>query len=63
MTGRSASRDDAVKVRAAICSRFGVAWHRYGDLTMREHRVLVDLIVAEQNTNTSGGKPGYERVG
>lgn len=63
MSGRSA-KDHAIKVRAAICHRFGVAWHRYGELTLREHRVLLDLIVAEQDTtNTPGAKPGYERVG
>lgn len=64
MRRRSARRDDAVKVRAAICSRFGVTWHRYGELTVRERRVLVDLIVAEDgDTTTPGGRPGYERVG
>lgn len=60
---RRSAKDQAVKVRAAICHTFRVDWHRYGDLTVREHRVLVEELVAEQNTNTPGGKPGYERVG
>jgi len=34
-------------VQADICSRFGVAWHLYGRLTLRELRVLLSVIEEE----------------
>jgi len=46
-------------VQAAICSRFGVAWHRYGALTLREVRVLLSVITDENaDERPPSSRPG-----
>jgi hypothetical protein len=44
-------------VQAAICSRFGVAWHRYGSLTLREFRVLLSMVAEENDDDTALSGP------
>lgn len=50
-------RDAAIRVQAAICSRFGVAWHMYGSLTLREVRVLLGVIAQENDGDKAPSGP------
>ncbi len=40
-------RRSAVRVRAALCQRFNIAWQDYGRLTVREHSVLTEILHEE----------------
>ena len=49
----------AIATKAAVCRHFGVAWDQYGSLTVREHRVLVDML---RDAARLDAPPGMTRV-
>lgn len=50
-----------------LCERFNISWTDYGQLTLRERDVLVDILAderkqAERQQRRPHGGPGMERV-
>ena len=43
MTGRP-RQVDAIATKATLCREFNIAWADYGELTLREKRVMLEML-------------------